>query len=470
MSEAPHSPGQAHGEAVALPAWGALPPAIRAGLLDPEIWYEGLDAYAHTTHLAVALVDPAGRLLGECLNPQPTWRRLHVPEAGADGGCPFALAPRTPCTCVGDALARRELILVRDHTGLVHFAVPLLLGDTPLGALLAGQVFDRFPEPLPLERMAQHVRVSPLEVWQEACREYPVKQATLRVYGRLLASLGQTFLQTRYYTLLDAHRLAALEQLVQERTAALHREMAERQRLEQEAQRVQHFALLGRLAAGVSHEIRNPLGAVLLNVDLLAEELQEQAPASAALVAEPLTEIRTNLARVEDLVQDYLSLVRAAHIARTPQDLGAALRTWLPEWQALAAARGSGCHGEGLEALGVVAFHAQTLQRALLNLVQNALEAMPEGGQLTLRGQATATHVRLQVQDGGSGIPAGEMPRIFEPLYTTKPGGTGLGLYIVQEIVRAHGGQVAVESAPGQGTTVTVTLPRGATAAAPRAS
>jgi hypothetical protein len=108
-------------------------------------------------------------------------------------------------------------------------------------------VFDRFPEILPLERVAQHIGVAPLEVWQGARREYPVKQTTLRVYGRLLATLGQTFLQTRYYTLLDAHCLEALEQRVQERTAALHREMAERQRLEQEAQRAQHFALLGRL-------------------------------------------------------------------------------------------------------------------------------------------------------------------------------------------------------------------------------
>ena len=203
-----------------------------------------------------------------------------------------------------DALARRELVLVRDRTGLVHFTVPLVLDEHPVGALLAGQVFDQYPEQLLLEHVATRLGLSPDAVWQVARLELPVKRATLRVYGRLLATLGQAFLHTRYHTLLDAQRLAALEQRFQERTAALHHEIAERQRLEHEAQRVQHFALLGRLAAGVSHEIRNPLGAIFLHVDLLTEELQQPTPDSPAVVAEALAEIKTQLGRLEDLVQD----------------------------------------------------------------------------------------------------------------------------------------------------------------------
>jgi signal transduction histidine kinase len=111
------------------------------------------------------------------------------------------------------------------------------------------------------------------------------------------------------------------------------------------------------------------------------------------------------------------------------------------------------CHfdNDSLLDLGTVAFHPSTLGRALLNLVQNAVDAMPQGETLTLAGQRTATHVTLQVQDTGKGIPAQQLTQIFEPLYTTKPGGTGLGLYIVQEIVATHGGQVSVQSAPGQG-------------------
>ena len=256
-----------------------------------------------------------------------------------------------------------------------------------------------------------------------------------------------------------AQAAAELEQRVADRTAALQQEMAERQRLAQEAQRLQHFALLGRLAAGVSHEIRNPLGAIFLHTDLLEEELRDPSPESAAQMAEALVEIKQQLARLDDLVQDYLSLVRVAQIERTPQDLGAAVRAWATEWQALATAHGSTVQLEGLDDLGVVAVHANTLRRALLNLVQNALEAMPQGGTLTLQGRRRRTTVELDVGDTGGGIPPAQRTRLFEPLHTTKPGGTGLGLYIVQEVVAAHGGQVTVQSVAGQGSTFTITLP-----------
>jgi two-component system CheB/CheR fusion protein len=267
-------------------------------------------------------------------------------------------------------------------------------------------------------------------------------------------------------TLLRAHAALLGTQVddqsaaLQQALAHLHIEIAARQDLERAAQRAQHFALLGRLAAGVSHEIRNPLGAVVLHVDLLEEELRQPSANSAAEVAQSLVEIKTQLARLEDLVQDYLSLVRVGHMERTPQDMGAALHTWAREWQGLAAARGMTLQVEGVAALGQVDFHGNTLHRALLNLVQNALDAMEPGGTVTLKGQDTGTHLQIQVCDTGIGIPATQLATIFEPLYTTKPGGTGLGLYIVQEIVAAHAGQVTVESVEGQGTTVTVTLPR----------
>ena len=258
-----HSPYRPRRTAPAPPpVWRTVSPALRAALFDPESWHESLEAYAYTTHLAVVLVDAAGRQLGPCLNPRPTWQSVARPPGGGCSGpwachptgtrprCPFVLVPDTPCTCVWDALARRELVLRRDRTGLVHFTVPLVLEDHPVGALLAGQVFDQYPEQLVLEHVANAWGCRLRAVWQVARLEVPVKRATLLVYGRLLAALGQAFLHTRYHALLDAQRFAALEQRFQERTAALHHEIAERQRLEREAQRVQHFALLGQLRPG----------------------------------------------------------------------------------------------------------------------------------------------------------------------------------------------------------------------------
>ena len=252
---------------------------------------------------------------------------------------------------------------------------------------------------------------------------------------------------------------ARLEQQIQERTAALRQEMAERQRLEHEAHRVEHFALIGRLAAGVSHDLRNPLGVIFLHVEVLQEELNEPSTTSATEIAHALEEIKTQLARVDDLIQDYLSLVRVTAMQQTPGDLSHLVTQLTQEVTPALLAHNITLQLEAQEQLGMVALHSHTLQRALLNLIRNAIEAMPQGGTLTLRGRRQSETVHLDVEDTGIGIPSDQTTKIFEPLHTTKPGGTGLGLYIVQEVVAAHGGQVAVQSVVGQGSTFTITLP-----------
>jgi signal transduction histidine kinase len=252
---------------------------------------------------------------------------------------------------------------------------------------------------------------------------------------------------------------AQLERQVQERTAALHQEMDERQRLEREVHRVQHFALLGRLAAGVSHEIRNPLGSIFLHVDLLEEELNRPSADSATEIAHALAEIKTQLARLDELVQDYLSLVRIAAAQQVPVELGLFVTQCAQELTPALTAHAITLQLEAVDRIGIVALHEHTFRRVLLNLVQNAMDAMPQGGTLTLRGRRQDAMVHLDVEDTGSGISPEQTPQIFEPLHTTKPGGTGLGLYIVQEVVAAHGGQVAVQSTVGSGTIFTITLP-----------
>jgi signal transduction histidine kinase len=103
--------------------------------------------------------------------------------------------------------------------------------------------------------------------------------------------------------------------------------------------------------------------------------------------------------------------------------------------------------------------HHNAFHRVLVNLVQNAIDAMPQGGTLTLRGGQEETQAHLELQDSGNGIPEDQLPRLFMPFHTTKPEGTGLGLYRVQEVLTAHGGAITVTSTPGRGTTCTVTLP-----------
>ena len=204
--------------------------------------------------------------------------------------------------------------------------------------------------------------------------------------------------------------------------------------------------------------MRNPLAAVFLYVDLLAEELHDPAPASATAVDQALTAIKTHLARMDDRLEDYLTLMRVRR-SRRPRGLDDRRAQWAQEITPRLSAQGITLQLDALDQLGTVRLHPPTLRRALLHLVHNAMEAMPHGGTLTLGGRRQATTVHLEVHDTGIGMPPEHLTRMFELLQTTKPGGTGLGLYLVQEVVAAHGGQIAVQSTVGHGTTMTITLP-----------
>ena len=250
--------------------------------------------------------------------------------------------------------------------------------------------------------------------------------------------------------------------VVHETQTTLHwlvRDLTARKQQEAERRRTETLTLLGTLAAGVAHEIRNPLASIFLQADLLGEDLQTLPEALRASMQETLGEMHTGCTRLQAIIEDYLSLARLPSLQSVAADFGAFLEAFTQELRPLCAARGITLSLEGVADLGAGVFHPSTLRRALVNLAHNALEAMTEGGTLTLRGERTGASLTVRVQDTGSGIPPEEMPLLFTPLRTTKLQGTGLGLFVVQQIVEAHGGTLAVESACGVGTTFTLTLP-----------
>jgi light-regulated signal transduction histidine kinase (bacteriophytochrome) len=173
-------------------------------------------------------------------------------------------------------------------------------------------------------------------------------------------------------------------------------------------QRAEHFATLGHLAAGLSHEIRNPLGALFLHIDLLEEEYRDPTPESPTVILQTFGEIRTTLTRLDELVQDYLSLVRVSTIELGVQDVGAAVQAWAAEMEHRVAQQGVTMQLQGHTTGVPLAFHASTLRRAVLNVVQNAIEAMPNGGTLCLECVHTATEVQLRIRDSGVGMPAAQ--------------------------------------------------------------
>jgi len=175
----------------------------RAELLDPDSWGEILSRYGRTMKLAVALTDINGNLLGSCHNPQPVWSLARQGSAQPNPACAFCLARNPPCNAVAEALATGEIVYETDQAGLAHATIPLLLGSQHLGALIAGQTFAQYPQPLALQRVAKYSGASQQELWNAAVHQAPISRATLLLYADLLASLGQAFLHQRYAAILD---------------------------------------------------------------------------------------------------------------------------------------------------------------------------------------------------------------------------------------------------------------------------
>jgi signal transduction histidine kinase len=231
------------------------------------------------------------------------------------------------------------------------------------------------------------------------------------------------------------------------------------QRLEQMAWQVQRSALLGDIAGKIVHEIRNPLNAIFLHADVVQGELQCPTLDSRTQMMESLADIRMEVKRLYDIMQDYLTLARLAVVQYEPEDMGNFLRECGRVMQEQARTRGVMLHLQGLARLGSVSLHKGTLQHAFVNLLQRALDATPQGGTVTLRGRRTASHSIVEIRDTGSAISEERLEILFEPLYSMSSEWTGLELYVVREIVVAHHGAIDIQSAPGQGTTCTVTLP-----------
>jgi signal transduction histidine kinase len=217
--------------------------------------------------------------------------------------------------------------------------------------------------------------------------------------------------------------------------------------------------MLGRLASTLSHEIRNPLGALFVLTDVLAEELQQPAADHSTQVAQILADMKIALSRMDNLVQDYLSLARLAELRLEPVELGVIVGTYAQEMHKQCACHGITLRLDGLSSLRQVHLHKNAFRRVLINLMQNAIDAMPQGGESSLCGRQAGSWAYLGVQDTGEDMSVDQLSQLFIPFHTTKPDGTGLGLYVVREILAAHGGVITVSSTLGIGTICLVMLP-----------
>jgi signal transduction histidine kinase len=252
-----------------------------------------------------------------------------------------------------------------------------------------------------------------------------------------------------------ARRIAA------ERDAARAREqLALQARVGDCEQRRQSLAAFARLASHVAHEVRNPLSSIMLNTELLEEEAGkcgcDSAPEATALIAS----IKKEAERLQHLTDEYLAFARPPRPAAAHQSLNAVAEELAHLVREEARRSAITVETRMSRDCPCAVVDPHQLKQASLNLVRNAMQAMPAGGRLAIStGVETDGSVTLSVDDTGPGIPDELRCQIFEPFFTSKPLGTGLGLPLAAHIVRDHGGDIDFGQAPGGGTRFTIRLP-----------
>lgn len=221
----------------------------------------------------------------------------------------------------------------------------------------------------------------------------------------------------------------------------------------------QRYEELAELAGSLAHEIKNPLSVIHMNIDLLSEDLSESESPVRRRAIDKVDIIRQQCERMERLLADFLRFARLREMDLTPGSLNEQIDRVLRAYQAQADASGVDILRYLDPNLPRIMMHSDTLQAALMNLVKNAIEAMPDGGQLVVRTHVSTGGVSLDLIDTGYGMDDNTAMHMFEPFYSTKISGSGLGLPTARKIIEAHGGRITVQSELGRGTKFSLTFP-----------
>lgn len=232
----------------------------------------------------------------------------------------------------------------------------------------------------------------------------------------------------------------------------------EKRQLARRALVAEKLAAVGTMAAGLSHEIRNPLNAASLQLTLLERRLRRLPIESQPTLLEPLSLVQHEIQRLKNIVEDFLAFARPRDFHPLPVDLKAVVTTVLDLFTMQA--EQSGLRFErALGEVRPVEGDAGSLQQALTNLVLNAIQATPAGGWIRIETAEQDHEAILAIEDSGPGIPKDVRPRLFEPFFTTKEGGSGLGLPLVHSVIQQHGGSISVEDGQAGGARFVIRLP-----------
>ena len=236
-------------------------------------------------------------------------------------------------------------------------------------------------------------------------------------------------------------------------------DVTEKRAKEARLRRAESLAALTTLTAGVAHEIKNPLGSIGIHLELMKKEMSGKDQIETRKVMENLLIIKEEVDRLNRIVMDFLFTVRPMNAELSYDDLNRVVQELLELKKPELAEAGIALETELMAPGPQILMDERYMKQAVLNLLNNAISAMPEGGKLQVCTQQLGNEVRLKISDNGVGIPEENMDKIFEPYFTTKDFGSGLGLTLVYKIVKEHLGDIEINSKVGEGTTISLSFP-----------
>jgi len=241
--------------------------------------------------------------------------------------------------------------------------------------------------------------------------------------------------------------------------AIILRDITESRRTEQQTIESERLNALTLLAAGVAHEIGNPLNSLNIHLQLIEREARKLDRAKGAELQESVEVARAEINRLDSIITQFLRAIRPTRPQLRPENINTIVEEAVRFFALEIKDRDIVVEQELRSDLPLLELDRDQMKQAFYNVIKNSFEAMKSRGILRIRTDLDESHVIVRFTDTGGGISAENLSRVFEPYFTTKISGTGLGLLIVRRIVREHGGELSIESSEGKGLTLTIRLP-----------
>ncbi len=241
--------------------------------------------------------------------------------------------------------------------------------------------------------------------------------------------------------------------------AVILRDITENRRSAEQTLESERLSALTLLAAGVAHEIGNPLNSLHIHMQLLERRLRKLPEEARLPLQESIEVAKEEITRLDSIINQFLRAIRPTPLETRPEDINRIVQESVSFLEAEIADRNTIVEQELRSDLPLLEVDRNQLKQAVYNVIKNAFQAMKTGGILRIRTDRDDTHVSISFADTGGGVSPDNMGNLFQPYFTTKAQGSGLGLLIVRRIVRAHGGEIDLVSTEGVGLTLTIRLP-----------